>query len=236
MDEDINHYDQDNTIFSPDGRLFQVEYARETIKKGATCIGIKYKNGVLILSYKNKISYLIENKSTDKIIKINNNICCAFVGITSDALHLINYAHEEIASNLFLYDEQLNVKTLVKNICEYKHIFTTYYGLRPFGVVLIIAGIDPIGIHLFSTDPSGAFLGYKAICEGKKSSEINNYLTKNYKENLSLNNAIKLSLKSLKHSLKINLSIDNIEIGIIENKKIFKKIEKDELKKYREFF
>jgi proteasome alpha subunit len=232
--ESLNsYYDEDSTIFSPDGRLFQVEYARETVKKATTTLGLKYKSGVLLISYKEGLSNLVEINSADKILKIDDNICCAYIGLTADARHLINFAQEEVAINQYWYGENLTVKTLVRSVCDYKHLFTTYYGLRPFGVVLLLAGIDPTGIHLYSTDPSGAYIEYKAVCEGKNSNVIDNYFIKNYKENLAFNNAVKLGLDALKISHKKKLHPDNIEIGIIEKDKIFFKLSKDEIKKLK---
>jgi len=230
MDQFDSSYDENTTIFSPDGRLFQVEYARETIKKGATTIGLKFKNGVILIAYKKDFSRLTESQSLDKIFQIDNNIICSYIGLQADAKHLIELSLEEAALYKLGYDEQIQVKTLVENICEYKHIFTIYDVLRPFGVVLFIAGLDAKGVHLFSTDPSGVFLEHKAVCEGEKSNSVINYLIKNYKENLSCNNAIKLGLDALKNSFKRKLYPKNIEIGVIKKNKVFYKISKKQLK------
>jgi len=197
-----SQYDYDITIFSPDGRLLQVEYARETIKKGSTTLALKYKEGVVILTYKNISSKLIEPSSIEKITQIDNNFVCAYIGLSADARHLIEYSQEIAANYRLWYDEQITIKGLVEEICAYKHLFTTFGGLRLFGLVLIIAGIDPTGIHLFVTDPSDAFFEYKAFCEGEKNDSVVKYLNQHYNENLTLDKTIKLAFSSIKKLLK----------------------------------
>jgi len=226
-----SQYDFDSTIFSPDGRLFQVEYARETIKKGSTTLGLKFKNGVLLLTYKKNNSKLVEIKSTDKIDQIDDNIICAYVGLSADARHLLDYSREIATIHKISYEEQIMVKDLVKEICQYKHLFTTYYGLRPFGLVLIIGGIDIKGIHLFGTDPSGAFLEYKAISAGEKNNAIMKYFNKEYKENMIKEKAIKFAIDTIKKSIKKKFNISNLEIAIIEQNNKYYKLTKKEIQK-----
>jgi len=221
-------YDEDSTIFSPDGRLFQVEYARETVKKGDTTIGLKFKNGVLLVAYKTMFSNLIEIDSMEKITRIDDNIGCAFIGLSADARHLIEIAQEEAQIHKIWYDESITVKNLVRNVCEYKQLFTTFTGVRPFGVVLLIAGFDPTGIHLFSTDPSGAYIEYKAICEGKKSDKISTYFDKYYTPNINRDEAIQLTINAIQKSIDKKLKKDNLEIATIEkNLSYFKFTNKD---------
>jgi len=231
MESFDSDYDYDSTIFSPNGRLLQVEYAREAIKKGSTTIGVKYRDGVLILTYKDVSTKLLEISSIEKITLIDKNIMSAFIGLSADARHLIEYSQEIAANYKIWYDEQITIKNLVEEISEYIHLFTTYGGLRPFGLVLLIAGIDSTGIHLYTTDPSGAFLEYKAICEGKKSNSIMKYLNKHYKEKITLNQAIKLAISSIKKNYKRKINIDCIEVGITDKNKGIYKINKSALKK-----
>jgi proteasome alpha subunit len=230
MDQTHSQYDQDSTIFSPDGSLFQVEYAREAVKKGAPTIGLLFKDGVVLLAYSRLQSSLFEVDAMNKITPLFDNIGCTFVGLSADARHLIDYAIDEVIQNNLLYDEQIPIKILVENICAYKHMFTTYNGVRPFGVVLFIAGIDTTGPHLYATDPSGSFLGYKVICEGKQSQHILNHIEKKYHENLTRNQAILLAIDAIKKTMKKQFTLDDIEIAVIEHEKPFYKIEKKEVK------
>jgi len=224
-------YDYDSTIFSPNGRLFQVEYARETIKKGSTTLALKYKGGVVILAYKDISSKLVEISSIEKIIQIDNNFVCAYIGLSADARHLIEYSQDIAANYRFWYDEQINIKSLVEELCGYIHLFTTFGGVRPFGLVLIIAGVDSNGIHLFATDPSGSFLGYKAVCEGIKNDNVLKYLNKHYNENITLDQAIKLAFNSIKKVFKRKINIECIEVGIIDRNKAFYKLNKSKIQK-----
>jgi len=231
MESFDSQYDYDSTIFSPDGRLFQVEYARETIKKGSTTLALKYSEGIVLLAYKNISSNLIEISSIEKITQIDDNFVCAYIGLSADARHLIDYSREIAASYRLWYDEQITIKSLVEEISAYEHLFTTFGGVRPFGLVLLISGIDSTGIHLFATDPSGAFLEYKAVCEGEKNDNIMEYLNKHYNENITRDRAIKLALSSIKKVYKRKINLNCIEVGIIDTGKVFYKPSKKEIQK-----
>ena len=229
METSNSDYDYDSTIFSPDGRLFQVEYARETIKKGATTIGLKYLDGVAVITYKDTSSYLIEKKSTNKIKKIDDNIIFSYVGLSADARYMLDYSQEIAAIYKIWYDDYISIKELVIDICMYKHLFTTYAGIRPFGLSLFIAGYDFKGYHLYKTDPSGAFFEYKATCDGRKSNVISNYLEKNYKTNLTKEKAIKFSFDSIKKTTKKSIGADNFEVGIMQKREGFYKLSDNEI-------
>jgi len=231
MESSDSLYDSDSTIFSPDGRLFQVEYARETIKKGVTTIALKFQKGILFTTYRENHSKLVETDSNSKIFKLSENIGCTFIGLSADARNLIDYAIEEIAINDITYDEKISVKSLVENICKYKHAFTMFNGIRPFGVVLFIGGIDQTGIRLFATDPSGSFLEYKVVCEGKNIDNITKFIEKNYKEKVDLNKAVKIVFESIQKTTKKKIDINNFEIAVIEKDKPFYKFQSREIQK-----
>jgi len=231
MESSDSLYDSDSTIFSPDGRLFQVEYARETIKKGVTTIALKFQKGVLFTTYKENNSKIVENDSNSKIINLSENILCTFIGLSADARHLIDYAIDEIIINAFTYDEKIAIKNLVQNICNYKHAFTMFNGIRPFGVALFIGGLDETGIRLFATEPSGSFLEYIAICEGENSDKINKYLEKNYKQTVNLNKAIKIIFELIQKTTKKKIDASNFEIAVIEKDKPFYKFQNKEIQK-----
>ena len=151
-------YDRVSIIFSPDGRLFQVEYAREAVKRGTTTIGLKFKDGVVLIIDKRISSHLEEPGSIEKIFQIDDHIGCATSGLVADARALVDRARINAQMNKITYGEKIPVKTLVKYICDFKQIYTQYGGVRPFGVVLLIAGVDETRPCLFATDPSGAFM------------------------------------------------------------------------------
>ena len=155
-------YDRAITVFSPDGRLFQVEYAREAVKRGTTTVGLKFKDGAVLIVDKRIASRLMEPKSIEKIFQIDGHIGCATSGLVADARVLVDQARVTAQVNKITYDEDISVEMLVKKICDYKQNFTQYGGARPFGTALLIAGVDDQGVHLFETDPSGALVSYKA--------------------------------------------------------------------------
>lgn len=222
--DDESSYDEDITIFSPHGRLYQVEYARESVKKGTTTIGLKFKDGVILLALKNIGSNLVEYSVLDKIKKIDTYISCTFCGLSADARNLIDFAQEEAQINKFLYGKNIPIKVLVENLCQYMNVYSRFEIVRPFGVVLFIAGVDEKGPHLFVTDPSGAFLEYKAICEGKKKNVVIKYLEKYYNENMNIETAIKLGLQAIKKSTKKKIESKYIEICVVEKNKPFEKL------------
>ena len=216
-------YDWEIIVFSPDGRLFQVEYAREAVKRGTTTIAIKYKGGIVFIVDKRILSRLIEPSSIEKIFKIDSHIGCAVSGLIADARKLVERARIEAQINRLLYDEPIQIKALVKRICDFKQIYTQYGGMRPFGATLLIGGIDKTGIHLFATDPSGAMLEYKAVAEGEGSSDIMKYFERKYRDSMKMKEAIDMGIEAIK---MIDKKRKEIEIGIVDKKGFRKMIKK----------
>jgi len=226
-------YDWEITVFSPDGRLFQVEYAREAVKRGTTTVGIKFKKGVALIVDKRITSRLIEPASIEKIFKIDDHIGCATSGLVADARALVERARIEAQVNRLTYDKPIQVKTLTRKICDFKQTYTQYGGVRPFGTALLVGGVDDTGAHLFATDPSGAMVEYKATAEGEGRDAAIEYFEKNYKENLSMEEAIEMGIEAMKSS-KEDKKIDKeaIEIGVIEEAREFRILSKKEIEKY----
>src|SRR6266704_2541715 len=163
-------YDRAITVFSPDGRLFQVEYARVAVTRGNTTVGLKFKNGIVLMADKKIGSRLVETSSIEKIFQIDEHVGAATSGLVADARVLVDYARLVAQINKVTYSERIGVDLLVKRICDYKQNYTQYGGVRPFGTALLVAGVDDLGTHLFETDPSGALVSYKAgrIGQGRR--------------------------------------------------------------------
>src|SRR5713226_5883522 len=159
-------YDRAITVFSPDGRLFQVEYARVAVTRGNTTVGLKFKNGIVLMADKKIGSRLVETSSIEKIFQIDDHVGAATSGLVADARVLVDYARLVAQINKVTYSEKIGVDLLVKRICDYKQNYTQYGGVRPFGTALLVAGVDDLGTHLFETDPSGALVSYKAGSNG----------------------------------------------------------------------
>jgi proteasome alpha subunit len=234
MEQAGQQYDEASTIFSPVGRLYQVEYAREAVKKGSTTMGFKSKDGVLLLAHKPETSRLVNLQSLEKIYQIDDHIACAATGLVADGRHLVEVAREEAQWNKVRYDEPIPVKELVNIICEYEHLYTRFDGVRPFGVVLLIAGIDDAGSHLYSTDPSGAYFGYKAVCEGKKCNDAMTQFTKVYSADISLNQALDLGLQTLQKITRKKLDVQMVEVAVINEKQGYRKLSSESLKRAAE--
>jgi proteasome alpha subunit len=222
-------YDRGITVFSPDGRLFQVEYAREAVKKGSTTIGLKYKDGVALIVDKRSMSKLLEPKSTEKIHDIDDFIGCATSGLVADARMLVDEARKEAQNHRVIYGENISVEVLVKKVCDYKQQFTQYGGARPFGTALLVVGTDDLGVHLFETDPSGALVAYKATGIGSGRAAVMEMFEKEYKDDMPFNTAMKLGLKALESAIEERPNPETVEIGVAEVGKKFRRLSEKEV-------
>jgi len=225
-------YDRTITVFSPDGRLFQVEYAREAVRRGTTTVGIKYKDGVILIVDKRITSRLIEPRSIEKIFQIDDHIGCATSGLVADARILVERARIDAQINEITYNRKIDVKTLVRKLCDYKQTYTQYGGVRPFGTALLIAGFDDTGPRLFSTDPSGAMIEYKATSEGAGRNKAIAYLEKNYRDGMDFEEAVILGIRALNEGVESKLNPDAVEIGVVDSTRKFRKLSHEETKAY----
>lgn len=225
-------YDRAITVFSPDGRLFQVEYAREAVKRGTTTVGVKFIDGAVLIVDKRVTSRLVEPTSIEKIFTIDNHIGCATSGLVADARALIDRARLDAQINEITYNEKIQVKTLVKRICDFKQTYTQYGGVRPFGTALLIAGVDESGPRLFSTDPSGALMEYKASSEGAGRAGAMAYFEEKYAEDMNLEDAVELGIKALHKGTEGKLNPGAIEIGIVQKDVGFHIVSSDKTSSY----
>ena len=209
-------YDHGITTFSPDGRLFQVEYARESVKRGTTTVGLKYRGGVLLIVDKRIASRLIIPESIDKVYKIDEHIGFATSGLVADARQLVARARAECQINRITYSDKVPVDILTKKICNFKQSFTQYGGTRPFGTALLIAGVDDNGIHLYETDPSGAYQSYHAGAVGRGRNSVVEYFEKKWKKNMTQNAAVKLGLEALRSSMEEDLNKNAVQIAVLD--------------------
>jgi proteasome alpha subunit len=228
-----NGYDSAITVFSPDGRLFQVEYAREAVKRGTTAVGVKAVDGVVLMVDKRVTSKLLEVESIEKIFQIDEHIGAATSGLVADARVLIDYARVEAQSNRGTYDEPIGLEELSKKICDFKYAYTQSGGVRPFGTALLIAGVDDSSARLFETDPSGALLEYKATAIGSRRNETLEFFEKKYTDDIKLDDAIVIGLEAILSTAEGIFNAATIEIGVIElSTRKFKKLTYPEVEKY----
>ncbi|KTW25744.1 hypothetical protein T552_03357 [Pneumocystis carinii B80] len=214
-------YDSRTTIFSPEGRLFQVEYALEAISHAGTALGVMSTDGIVLAAEKKVISKLLEkNISTEKIYVIDDHMICAVAGVTADANILVNYTQKVSQQYLFTYGCHMPCEEIVKSLCNVKQGYTQYGGLRPFGVSFLWAGYDPIrGFQLYQSNPSGNYGGWKATCIGANSASAQSLLKQDYKET-SLKEACSLAIKVLSKTVdSTTLSNEKVEFATIGTNK-----------------
>ncbi|QLD84461.1 archaeal proteasome endopeptidase complex subunit alpha [Natronomonas halophila] len=190
-------YDRGITIFSPDGRLYQVEYAREAVKRGTASIGVRTEDGVVLAVDKRIRSPLMERTSVEKIHKADDHIGIASAGHVADARQLIDFARRQAQVNELRYGEPIGVETLTKAVTDHIQQYTQVGGARPFGVALIIGGIENGEPRLYETDPSGTPYEWQALAVGADRGEIEDYLEEHYNEELTLDEGVGLALEAL---------------------------------------
>ncbi|MBS3157896.1 archaeal proteasome endopeptidase complex subunit alpha [Candidatus Woesearchaeota archaeon] len=232
MSHQMMGYDRAITMFSPDGRLLQVEYAKKTVRQGSTAIGMVCKDGILLLSDKRIVDPLIVPESVEKIWKIDDHMGATASGIISDARILIERAQLRAQQHRVTYDTEIDTLSIVKDMCNVKQICTQSGGLRPFGVSILVAGIDDDGPKLFETDPTGIYFRYKATAIGEGETEAEEILHKNYNENLDLEDGLKLAIKALTKSIGTDFDVDRIDVAYIKTAdKRFSKVDRSKVEK-----
>jgi len=208
-------YDRAITVFSPDGRLFQVEYALETVNRGATILGVACSGGVVLGAEERIETKLQDPNFTWKLFEIDDHLGAAVVGLGSDARILIDQARIYSQSNRLMYDELIDVEIVTKRIGDIKQLYTQHAGVRPFGVSIVFGGVDKTGNKLFSTDPSGSYRGYKAVAVGIGRETAEGILKAEYREDLELDAAIKLAVKCLVKALEARGEAPRVKIAVI---------------------
>jgi proteasome alpha subunit len=226
-------YDRAITVFSPDGRLFQVEYASETVKRGATVLGIASPDGVVLAAEERATSKLQDPSFMWKIFQIDEHVGAAVAGLSCDAHVLIDQARIYAQSNRLLYDEPIDVEILTRRIGEIKQLYTQHAGVRPFGISILFGGLDRRGSRIFWTDPSGAYLAYRAWAIGAGGDAANEILEADYRDSISLDESVVLALKCMSKVLEDKIDAQKIRIATIPAAtKKFAKLAPADVEKY----
>ncbi|KAI9301852.1 nucleophile aminohydrolase [Cunninghamella echinulata] len=232
-----SEYDRGVNTFSPEGRLFQVEYAIEAIKLGTTAIGIQTSEGVILAVEKRVTSTLLEPSSIEKVMEIDFNLGCAVSGMTADARTMIEHARVSAQNHRFTYNEQLKVESVTQSVCDLALRFgegaegEESIMSRPFGVALLIAGVDEKGPQLFHADPSGTFMKFQAKAIGSGSEGAQTELQKEYHKSITLEEAETLALTVLKSVMEEKLNKTNVQLASVTTSSNFKVYNEDELQK-----
>ena len=223
-------YDRTIAVFSPDGRLFQVEYAKEAVKRGTTCLGIVFKDGVLLATVRPDTQLMIST-SVEKIFQIDDHIGAVASGYLADARVLVGHARVKCQIHKITYEEPIDTWGLARVIGDRMQISTLYAGLRPFGVSFMIGGIDNTGVHLIETDPSGMLYEWKAYAIGRGGVVANKIFKQKWKENMSEKEAVKLTLDIIMKTEKEKKE-SGIDIAIIRKDGKFIKLTEEDMKGY----
>jgi len=208
-------YDRAITVFSPDGRLYQVEYAIETVRRGTLAVGLKGRDGV-ILAVEERGRKLQSSGMTQKIFQVDDHLAVAAAGYIPDARIQVDHARIFAQSNRLIYDEVADVEAVARRVADISQQFTQYAGVRPFGVSLIIAGVDKDGPGLYLTDPSGTYIAYDAVAIGAGSDQVTEYLEQNYKRDLGLEDLFILAIESIYLVSEDKSGIQHIKVAVVD--------------------
>jgi len=224
-------YDRAITVFSPDGRLYQVEYAIETVKRGTIALGIKTKHGIIFAADEKPRKFQVVEES-QKLFKVDQHIGIAAAGYIPDARGQVTDARFFSQSSKMVYDESVSVETVTKHIADQCQQYTQYAGARPIGVSLIIGGVDQNGNSLFLTDPSGTYIPYNAVAIGADSDRVTEFLKKHYKPEMTLEESKMLAISSINMVSNDAKGSEHIKISQIESDtKRFEIVDKNQITK-----
>ncbi len=225
-------YDRAITVFSPDGRLYQVEYAIETVRRGTIAVGIKSKDGIVI-AVEEKPRKLQISDVAQKIFQIDDHVGLAAAGYIPDARSQVDNARFFSQSNKLIYDEPVEVETIAKHLADQCQQFTQYAGVRPFGVSLILGGVINNNPELYLTDPSGTYISYEAIAIGSDSDKVTEFLEKTYTNDLSLDDAGTLAVAAIYLSSEDKEGTSHIRMAQIKTESgLFEIVSDEDVKNY----
>jgi len=226
-------YDRAATMFSPDGHLLQVEYAEKVVKFGSASIGLMCKEGVVIIADKRIRDKLIAGESAHKIFEIDEHIIAAAAGILSDARVLVDQAQILAQQNRVTYNSPIEPISVIRMIADRKQMATQYGGVRPYGVAILLAGVNKGEGHLYTTDVTGNYTSFKANAIGENDERIKEYLRRDYKETMTIEEGIKFAMKIFKELLEKNFDVERFEaVYIKKDGEKLKRMQGDALKKY----
>jgi len=225
-------YDRTIAVFSPDGRLFQVEYAKEAVKKGTTSLGLVFKDGVILATVKQTMKLIVPD-TLEKLFKVDDHVGTVAAGLLADARILVNQIMVKAQVNRITYEEPIDIWSLARVLGDRMQLSTLYAGLRPFGVSFLVGGIDSNGSHLIEADPSGMLYEWKAYAIGRGATLANKIFRDKHREDMDEKAALKLVIDVIKKVEKITNLGKALEIAIIRKKdKKFERLTEDQLRKF----
>lgn len=225
-------YDRSSTMFSPDGRLLQVEYAKKAVRQGTSSLGVVCKDGVLLLADKRILEKLMMGQSIEKIFQVDDHVGASATGYLMDGRVLIEKAQLMAQQAKITYDSPIDMISLVKEVANLKQAYTQFGGARPFGVSILFAGVDDEGPQLFVTDVTGIYFQYKATAIGEYETQLKEILDKEYNDGLTLDQGLKMAVGAFKKVFGKDFDSDRLDAAFIKvDEKVFKRVDKESLRK-----
>jgi len=226
-------YDRAITVFSPDGRIFQVEYAFEPVRKGTTAIGVACAGGVVLAVEEKPFSVLQDVTVAQKLFQIDEHVGAAVAGLMGDARILVDQARVYAQSNRLMYDEPIDIEVLGKRVGDITQLYTQHAGVRPFGASIIFAGVDKAGGRVFLSEPSGAYWGFKAVAIGAGADTVRPILEKEYDPDMTLDEAATLAVYCLSKVVEGKLDPQKVRMAVIPaDTKKFRILPQEDVEKY----
>ncbi len=226
-------YDRAATMFSPDGLLLQVEYAEKAVRLGSSSVGLVCKDGVVVVADRRIRDKLIAPESANKIFEIDEHIIATAAGITSDARILVDNAQVLAQQHRVTYDSPVQPVDVIRMLADKKQMATQYGGMRPFGIALMLAGVNGGQPHLYATDVTGGYLAYRANAIGENDEQIKEKLRSDFKDSMTVDQGIAFIFGIFKEILEKNFDVNRFDVGYIlkEDHKLVR-MHGEALKKY----
>jgi proteasome alpha subunit len=211
-------YDRASTVFSPDGRLFQVEYALQAIQMGGTAVAVTYDEGIVFVAYRNlPVSQLADSGSIEKSFAIDSGLGCVTAGLIADSRVLVDFLRLEAQRYKVTFGETIPLPLLASALGTHLQQFTQFGGTRPFAVSLLLGGFTGDSPELIELDPSGATIGWKAYAIGRNRRQVADFLEEKLPDHRDEDSAFKLAVQAAAEGSPTPFPAEALDIAILES-------------------